>query len=98
MASGIITCTGEKIMLGDKVKTPAGNVIKVCGAMISHEGIHNAEQCEKVADDTPTGWPDGTSNVEYDNKKAAGKTAMQAAVVAPGPGLVIGDCVVWGGD
>lgn len=98
MASGIITCTGERIMLGDKVKTPAGNVIKVCGAMISHEGIHNAEQSVKVSDDTATGWPDGTSNVDYDNRKSKGAHNLAAASLAPGPGLVIGDCVVWGGD
>ena len=56
MAKAIITCTGQTINIGDKVRTPDGRVITVHGAAIGQR-FYNAEQCTKVSHDTPTDGP-----------------------------------------
>ena len=47
MARSIITCTGETITIGDKVRTPDGSIITVRGAAIGLK-FHNAEECTVV--------------------------------------------------
>ena len=48
MANGIIDCDGNKIMVGDKVRTEDGKVITVKGALVIESGMFNAEKCKKL--------------------------------------------------
>jgi hypothetical protein len=87
MASGIVDCTGKTIHVGDKVKTEHGDIIEVCGGLVSEHKLFNAEKCELVAHDTPitnTGHVEGAKDLQ----------AARAAGVKPPK--IVSDCIVWG--
>jgi hypothetical protein len=97
MAAGIVDCTGKQIMLGDKLRTPTGDVIEVCGAAVSEHVLFNAEACEVVDPSTPltnTGhvkaWKAHHKTDTPFGGRKADPTAAKAAPAAEG------DCVVWG--
>lgn len=94
MARGIVTCTGEQINIGDKVRTSHGTVIRVEGAAIM-KAYYNAEACTKVSAKTPT-----TAEVNAKRLKAANAGAKRRGekpVKAVSGGQSDGDCIVWGG-
>ena len=89
MAKGIITCTGEQINIGDKVRTPAGTVVRVTGAAIGVE-FHNAEQCTHVDSSEPT-----TAEVNAAKLGKANKGEKEPVKPVSG-GQRSSDCIIWG--
>jgi hypothetical protein len=90
MASAIIDCTGKVINIGDRIRTEHGDVIEVCGGLVSEHKLFNAEKCELVPQDTPL-----THSGHVDPTKD-GKAAVERAAT-PKPTRPVGDCIVWGG-
>lgn len=102
MAAGIVDCTGKQIMIGDKLKTATGDVIEVCGAMVSEHVLFNAETCTVVDKDTPltnTGHVTEFKKVHgHDGPLGGGKTTTTSTKgkASKEPKAATGDCVVWG--
>lgn len=81
MAKAIITCTGETINIGDKVKTPDGRIIKVEGAAIG-VSFHDAEKCQVVGHDVKT-----TKELEESGEGSVETKAVRRTS---------SDCIIWG--
>jgi hypothetical protein len=90
MASGITDCTGKTINIGDRVRTEHGDVIDVCGGMVSEHRLFNAEKCTLVDHKTAL---TGTGHVTGAKEAEAARLKDPTAKKRP---LVVGDCVVWG--
>jgi len=94
MAQGIVDCTGKTINIGDKVRTETGDIIEVCGGMVSEHVLFNAEKCKVVGKDEKL---TNTGHVEEFRKKHG-----QDGPLGGGPKgekqtrSSSGDCVVWG--
>lgn len=80
MARGIVTCTGETINIGDKVRTADGSILTVQGAAIG-VSFHNAETCVVVPSHTKT-----TAEEHAEAKDAPGAASRRAN----------SDCIIWG--
>lgn len=97
MARGIIDCTGQTINIGDKVRTASGDVIEVCGGMVSEHVLFNAETCAVVDKSTPlsnTGHVDEfRKHHGHDGPLGGGKKDEPQAKQFQSTS---GDCVVWG--
>lgn len=81
MANGIIDCDGNKIMVGDKVRTETGKVITVQGALVIEGGMFNAEACKRL------------DKHEHAESKDAPVTNLAVDKAKPIVGV---NCVVWG--
>ena len=92
MASGIVDCKGKTIMLGDRIRTPHGDVIDVCGGMVSEHKLFISHQCEVVDKNTPL------TNTGHVGTKVGGKTGhVDLKTAGLDGGSADGDCIVWGG-
>ncbi len=80
MANGIVDCDGKIIKIGDKVRTEFGDVIEVCGGMVSEHKLFVSHNCVIVDPSTPL---TNTEHVVSDTKPTKDSK-------------INFDCVVWG--
>lgn len=93
MAKAIVSCTGETINVGDKVRTEFGDVIEVCGGTVNEHKMFNAETCAVVPADTPL-----TNTGTVPQWNAAHSIVQSSGNTTGGtpPPTYATDCVVWG--
>jgi hypothetical protein len=73
MAKGIIDCKGRIINIGDRVRTGTGDVIEVCGGMVSEHRLFTSHDCVVVPHETPL-TNTGHVNPTKDGKDDGGDT------------------------
>jgi hypothetical protein len=86
MAQGIIDCQGQVIKIGDKVRTEFGDVIDVCGGMVSEHRLFVSHNCTVVDPSTPI---TNTGHI------VPGVTEVPHSMGAKTLDVQF-DCVVWG--